>query len=209
MKVIALIDCQNDFIDGALGVGYDKWAGAYDYIEKKMLGGVSCATNGGVASGADCIPKGVGRVPTGAGAGSEGVEIVFTQDFHPADHCSFGPQGGPWPAHCVQGTEGANFYWKLLPLLKLPNCKVLQKGCDSSREEYGINVLKESSGVTEVHIAGLCTDYCVKESAIMTAKENPAVTVYVHLSGSAYIAEDTMKAAVEEMKTVANIKVVR
>ena len=37
MKVIALIDCQNDFIDCALGVGYVKCAKAYGYIAEDTM----------------------------------------------------------------------------------------------------------------------------------------------------------------------------
>src|SRR3954449_6653175 len=36
--------------------------------------------------------------------------IVATRDWHPPDHNSFREQGGPWPPHCVQGTEGAELY---------------------------------------------------------------------------------------------------
>ena len=36
--------------------------------------------------------------------------VVYTQDWHPADHTSFKEQGGIWPVHCVQGTEGAAFH---------------------------------------------------------------------------------------------------
>lgn len=33
--------------------------------------------------------------------------VVLTRDWHPINHCSFQPQGGPWPVHCIQGSEGA------------------------------------------------------------------------------------------------------
>ncbi len=33
--------------------------------------------------------------------------VIATRDWHPPDHSSFAEQGGPWPAHCVQGTPGA------------------------------------------------------------------------------------------------------
>src|ERR1700716_1995112 len=33
--------------------------------------------------------------------------VVATRDWHPEDHHSFTAQGGPWPEHCVQGSEGA------------------------------------------------------------------------------------------------------
>ena len=40
---------------------------------------------------------------------AEGLPVVATRDWHPTDHISFAAQGGPWPPHCVQGTEGAAF----------------------------------------------------------------------------------------------------
>ena len=33
--------------------------------------------------------------------------VVFTLDWHPATHCSFAAQGGPWPSNCVAYTQGA------------------------------------------------------------------------------------------------------
>ena len=177
-KIVALIDCQNDFIDGSLAVGYDKWSNAYNYIASKLL--------------------------------TEASEVIFTKDSHPVNHCSFKEQGGPWPSHCVEGTKGCDFYWKLNEFIRMGDVptSILKKGQDYSKEEYGINVLKNKSGIEEVHIAGLCTDYCVKESSIMTAKENSNTTVYVHLQGSCYIAEDTKNKAIEEMKQYSNIKIV-
>ena len=40
---------------------------------------------------------------------AQGLPVYATRDWHPADHCSFHAQGGPWPAHCVAGTPGAEF----------------------------------------------------------------------------------------------------
>src|SRR5690348_12260677 len=37
------------------------------------------------------------------------LPIFATRDWHPAEHCSFREQGGPWPPHCVAGTQGAAF----------------------------------------------------------------------------------------------------
>src|SRR5919109_322937 len=36
--------------------------------------------------------------------------VVATRDWHPPDHRSFEEQGGPWPPHCVQGSEGAELH---------------------------------------------------------------------------------------------------
>uniref|UniRef100_A0A7S1SC43 nicotinamidase n=1 Tax=Alexandrium catenella TaxID=2925 RepID=A0A7S1SC43_ALECA len=39
-----------------------------------------------------------------------GATVVATRDYHPVDHCSFIPHGGPFPPHCVQGHVGSHFY---------------------------------------------------------------------------------------------------
>ena len=36
--------------------------------------------------------------------------VVATRDWHPPDHGSFTDQGGIWPVHCVQDTEGAQLH---------------------------------------------------------------------------------------------------
>jgi len=36
-----------------------------------------------------------------------GATVLATREYHPRDHCSFFEQGGPFPAHCVQGTRGS------------------------------------------------------------------------------------------------------
>eukprot|EP01059_Diplonema_ambulator_P020017 TRINITY_DN33700_c0_g1_i1.p1 TRINITY_DN33700_c0_g1~~TRINITY_DN33700_c0_g1_i1.p1 ORF type:complete len:532 (+),score=188.21 TRINITY_DN33700_c0_g1_i1:64-1659(+) len=39
-----------------------------------------------------------------------GARVVATRDYHPVDHVSFVSEGGPFPAHCVQGAVGSHFY---------------------------------------------------------------------------------------------------
>ncbi len=108
-------------------------------------------------------------------------QVIFTLDWHPADHCSFAAQGGPWPAHCVRFTEGAGLADALLGAIEaMPAERVLYhlKGCDSSREQYGafenmpqddpvLAILKQSD---ELHICGIAGEYCVKESAANLVK---------------------------------------
>jgi nicotinamidase/pyrazinamidase len=35
------------------------------------------------------------------------ARVYATRDWHPANHSSFTPGGGPWPIHCVADTHGA------------------------------------------------------------------------------------------------------
>lgn len=41
---------------------------------------------------------------------TRGGMVLVTRDYHPISHCSFIDEGGRFPAHCVQGTVGADFY---------------------------------------------------------------------------------------------------
>jgi nicotinamidase/pyrazinamidase len=100
---------------------------------------------------------------------SLGLPVFYTRDWHPPNHISFRGQGGIWPPHCVKGTKGAEFH----PDLKItPDAVIVSKGYDPSVEAYsgfqGTDLeerLKES-GVDELFIGGLATDYCVKETVL-------------------------------------------
>ena len=52
---------------------------------------------------------------------ADGRLVILSRDWHPENHCSFREQGGPWPTHCVAGTEGAEFH----PGLELPDTYLL------------------------------------------------------------------------------------
>ena len=57
--------------------------------------------------------------------------VVATRDWHPADHASFQEQGGIWPVHCVQGTEGAELH----PSLERDEVDVVfDKGTDQATD---------------------------------------------------------------------------
>ena len=60
--------------------------------------------------------------------------ILFTRDFHPADHSSFAEQGGTWPPHCVAGQHGSHIHESLAQYV----CEELtfDKGCDKTAEQY-------------------------------------------------------------------------
>ena len=92
------------------------------------------------------------------------LPVVVTRDWHPADHCSFREQGGPWPAHCVAGTAGAAF----APGLTVPaDAMIVSKATEPRRENYsdfagtGLGDRLRALGVQRVFIGGLATDYCV------------------------------------------------
>ena len=107
--------------------------------------------------------------------------IIVTQDAHPANHCSFVEQGGVFPPHCVQNTEGMNVYETLLKSLDgiMGNgCNMqihyMQKGDLSNKEEFSIFQNEQSGSKLQqviekekfegIDICGIATDYCVYET---------------------------------------------
>ncbi len=96
------------------------------------------------------------------------LPIFVTRDWHPEGHCSFRERGGPWPRHCVAGTQGADFPEALrLP----PAAAVISKGSEPKRDAYSgfdeTNLEEQllALQVRRVVIAGLATDYCVRATA--------------------------------------------
>jgi nicotinamidase/pyrazinamidase len=137
----------------------------------------------------DFCPGGALAVPDGdaiaprlndlAGSGEYDV-VVATRDWHPPDHGSFAEHGGPWPVHCVAGTPGAELHNALDPT---PIDVVIDKGQDRETEGYSgfegtelARILRDR-GVDHVTVAGLATDYCVKNTALDALREGFAVTV--------------------------------
>ena len=59
---------------------------------------------------------------------TQGFAIFATRDWHPPDHASFQEQNGTWPAHCVQGSHGAQFHSQLV---MPPGTMVISKGDES------------------------------------------------------------------------------
>jgi len=93
-----------------------------------------------------------------------GIPVYASRDWHPANHCSFRTKGGPWPAHCVQGTLGAEFAKELaVPL----GVHIISKATSSDHESYsdfdgtGLADRLRRGGVKRVFAGGLATEYCV------------------------------------------------
>ncbi|MDF0674291.1 MAG: isochorismatase family protein [Nitrospira sp.] len=92
------------------------------------------------------------------------LPIFLTRDWHPPNHCSFKPQGGPWPVHCVAGSPGS------LPpsSFSTPSSAVIiYKAVDREQEAYSAfhhtALDRHLQGLTvhRLFIGGLATEYCV------------------------------------------------
>jgi nicotinamidase/pyrazinamidase len=132
--------------------------------------------------GALAVPEGdtiAPRLNELAGSGDFDL-VVATRDWHPTDHGSFADRGGPWPAHCVQDTPGAQLHPGLDASLV---DETVDKGQDPETEGYSgfegtrLEELLRQRGIDHVTVVGLATDYCVKNTALEALQEGFAVTV--------------------------------
>ncbi|PIT69834.1 bifunctional nicotinamidase/pyrazinamidase [Bartonella tribocorum] len=156
-KALLVIDVQNDFLPG----------------------------------GALAVPQGDAILPAVNNLINHFDHVILTQDWHPKNHCSFAscyPEKKPydtinldygpqilWPDHCIQGTQGAEFY----PSLRVEKAQlILRKGYNPKMDSYsaflendqktptGLQVYLKEHGFTKLVMCGLATDFCVGFSAL-------------------------------------------
>jgi nicotinamidase/pyrazinamidase len=104
---------------------------------------------------------------------AKGVPIYASRDWHPVDHLSFATQGGQWPPHCIQDSEGANFH----PELSLPASAIkVTKGVRFDQDQYsafdqtGLATHLTRQKIKRLFVGGLAEDVCVKASVLDALK---------------------------------------
>ena len=114
-SALIIVDMLNDFIDGSMAC----------LNAKEAVNAVSAFIDGKTsAESGDDDENGIfGQFP-----------ILFICDHHPADHCSFRENGGPWPVHCETGTRGSAIHDKLTPYVSEE--LTFYKGCSPDEEQY-------------------------------------------------------------------------
>ena len=130
------------------------------------------------------------------------THVIFTQDWHPADHISFASQHdgrqtfevielsyGPqvlWPDHCIWDSHGA----EISADLDIPHGQlVIRKGYNRNIDSYsgfqeadrqtttGLAGYLNERDVGRLYVVGLATDFCVGWTAIDAAAAGFDVTV--------------------------------
>lgn len=141
-------------------------------------------------------------VPLINALGRKFANVVFTQDWHPADHISFAsqhPGKAPfetvelsygtqvlWPDHCIWNSHGA----ALSADLDIPHGQlVIRKGYNRQIDSYsgfqeadrqtltGLAGYLSERDVGRLYVVGLATDFCVGWTAIDGAAAGFDVTV--------------------------------
>lgn len=104
-----------------------------------------------------------------AQAEQQNVPVYASRDWHPEGHPSFADQGGDWPVHCLQDSDGARFH----PDLVLPkDTVVVTKGVRFDQDQTsvfdntGLAVHLRNEGVRRIFVGGLALDVCVADSVM-------------------------------------------
>ena len=176
MRALIIVDVQNDFCEGG-----------------------SLAVAGGAA---------VARAVSERLAGAHGYgHVVATKDFHidPGSHFSDHPDYvASWPAHCVVGTTGADFY----PDLDTSAVEAVFRKGQHAAAYSGFEGVDDDGtplgdwlrghGVDEVDVAGIATDYCVNATAADAVRAGFATRVLLDLTAG--VAPASTAKAIEDLR---------
>lgn len=144
------------------------------------------------------------------------LNVVYTQDWHPYNHCSFIENGGTWPTHCVMNTEGSKLHKKFN--LDVDNvtykptmfAQTYFKGTEKDIEEYsGYNAYRcgKTSRIKmneyihrDIIICGIATEFCVKETVLELLKNNFNVTILKDCLG--YVSEEGHNETLKQLESM-------
>jgi nicotinamidase/pyrazinamidase len=213
VRALVIVDVQNDFCEGgSLAV-----AGGGEVARKISRYLTSPDYPHGDYPHGD-YPH--GDYPHGDYPHGDYPHVVASRDYHvdPGSHFSAQPDyARSWPPHCVVGTPGAQFH----PDLDTSRIEtVFSKGAHEAAysafegSDPGGTPLAgwlRAHGVTEVDVAGIATDYCVRATAISAAQAGFATRVLLDLTAG--VDPTTTREAIIAMReagvTIAGEAVVR
>jgi nicotinamidase/pyrazinamidase len=178
VRALVIVDVQNDFCEGG-----------------------SLAVAGGSA-----VARGISEYLAGPGAGRY-AHVVATQDFHidPGAHFSAEPDYlATWPPHCRAGTPGAQFHpgldtSRIEAVFRKGEYAAAYSGFEGAADDG--ETLRDwltARQVTEVDVAGIATDYCVRATAADAARAGLSTTVLLGLTAG--VAPDSTAAAIVSMR---------
>ena len=137
--------------------------------------------------------------------------VVYTQDWHPEVTPHFAKDGGIWPVHCVGETWGS----ELFPdLVIASDAEFVRKGTGGEDGYSGFSVrdpetekksdtaldsILRDKDVLTVHVVGIATDYCVKETALDARLRGYETIVYLNCMKGVDLVPGDSQAAIDEM----------
>jgi nicotinamidase/pyrazinamidase len=104
-----------------------------------------------------------------AAARESGITIYASRDWHPRRHISFQEQGGKWPPHCIQDSDGAQFHDDLMlppDSIKITKGVRFDQDQNSVFDKTGLAEQLRRNGIKRLWIGGLAQDVCVLASVL-------------------------------------------
>jgi nicotinamidase/pyrazinamidase len=150
-------------------------------------------------------------------ARAAGAPVVYTKDWHPDETPHFAKYGGRWPVHGVHDTWGAEFPADLEvageTIHKATGPEDGYSGFSvthlptGERRETGLEQDLRDKGVERVVIAGLTTDYCVKDTALDAVRKGFDTEVIVEATRPVDVEPGDGERALQEIQQ-AGVKLV-
>ena len=165
-------------------------------VQNAFCEGGSLAVDGGHAV--------AGRISDLVNGDHDYALVVASRDWHHPDSSNSG-HFEDWPAHCVQGTSGADYAPAFdtagvdIHVRKgqgVPAYSAFEGTTDDGRTL--IQVLRDHS-ITDLDVCGIATDYCVRASALDARNAGLDVRLLENLHAG--VAPDTSAAALDEMRS--------
>lgn len=137
--------------------------------------------------------------------------ILATRDWHEPDHDNGGhiskapDYADTWPAHCVQGTSGADYHANLdIDYIQVHIIKGMKRPDYSGFQGEDMEIVKsldevlKDKGISQVDIVGLAEDHCVKATALDALDLGYKVRVIKDLTAPVTLGSDALEEVVNK-----------
>ncbi len=138
--------------------------------------------------------------------------VIASRDWHTPNDSNDGhfPPAGvqpdlvrTWPLHCIAGTSGAEYHTNMDQSLidihikkgQSANGYSIFDGITDQGDSF--EEVLQKHAITEVDVVGIATDYCVRASALDSAKHGLSVKVISSLTAG--VSAESIERAIDEM----------
>lgn len=228
MKVLVVIDVQNDFVTGSLGS--PEAVAAIPSIKEKISSFLHLnTTRRAIAQSRQDVQDAQSKQgehkedtalcdkneqPAACAQSKQGEQcecdkedaagekrvVVFTQDTHEQTYLET-QEGKNLPVeHCVKGTSG----WEIVDDVRAmaPTAHVFEKPTFGSEELVAyLKDLNKEEAITAIELIGFCTDICVISNTLLLKAALPEVPLIVDETCCAGVTPETHEAALQVLRS--------
>ena len=183
MKVLVIVDMQNDFVHGALG------SEAAQSAEREIL---------------KLLPEYKGEdnliIFT---KDTHTVDYLNTNEGKhlPVEHCIYDTDGWCITKPLASEVMAPGYYLCEMPYYEIRNGRVEKNTFGSIDLAQALSIIERDYNVEEIVFVGVCTDICVVSNVLMTKAYLPETEIKVIAKGCAGTSEEAHVAALTTMKS--------